>query len=335
MGYAILRTQKLKSPVAVQRSLKHAMREQDTPNADPVKTADNTHFGASTVDEAIRLFNERLPQTYRKDAVLCIEYLVTASPADMAGKSRSQQDAYLMDALGWLQARHGPENVFYAGIHRDEITPHLYAYVVPRDGERLNCRKWLGGSKALSQMQTEFAETIGRPHGLERGIERSRARHVSIREFYSRINAPTPDISCVPDLPPPKVLETKRRYGERVYDHVKETVGPALRSVSAKLTQAELVTRDVQGLKQAVDDSRKAIASAQLAADAQRRHGQQKVERVETQLHELLELVLRGGAPLETRRHEMLAALAREVENRNRDRHDWSPDRGSGPEIDR
>jgi Plasmid recombination enzyme len=160
--------------------------------------------------------------------------------------------------------------VFYAGIHRDEITPHLYAYVVPRDGERLNCRKWLGGSKALSQMQTEFAETIGRPHGLERGIERSRARHVSIREFYSRINAPTPDISRVADLPQPRMLETKRRYGERVYDHVKETVGPALRSVSAKLTQAELVTRDVQGLKQAVDDSRKAVASAQLRTTSTR-----------------------------------------------------------------
>ena len=44
MGYAILRTQKLKSPVAVQRSLKHAMREQDTPNADPAKTPDNDRW---------------------------------------------------------------------------------------------------------------------------------------------------------------------------------------------------------------------------------------------------------------------------------------------------
>ena len=39
MGYAILRTQKLKSPVAVRRSMKHAFREQDTPNADPERLA--------------------------------------------------------------------------------------------------------------------------------------------------------------------------------------------------------------------------------------------------------------------------------------------------------
>jgi hypothetical protein len=81
-----------------------------------------------------------------------------------------------------------------------------------------------------------WEEGGGQKHDLERGIERSRPRHVPIREFYSRINAPTPDISRAADLPQPRMLETKRKYGERVYDHVKETVGPALRSVSAKLT---------------------------------------------------------------------------------------------------
>ncbi|MEN2472185.1 hypothetical protein [Burkholderia sp. GS2Y] len=43
----------------------------------------------------------------------------------------------------------------------------------------------------------------------------------------------------------------------------------------------------------------------------------------------------RGGAPLDTRRKEMLATLGRKVENRNRDSHDWSPYRDSGLEIDR
>jgi hypothetical protein len=339
MGYAILRTQKLKSPVAVHRSLKHAMREQDTPNADRTLTPDNTHFGAGSVDEALQRFNGRLPEKYRKDAVLCIEYLVTATPASMASLSRPQQDAYLMGALEWLRARHGAENVFYAGIHRDETTPHLYAYVVPRDGERLNCRKWLGGSKALSQMQTEFAEVVGQSHGLERGIERSRARHVSIREFYSRISAPTPDVGRAAHLPQPKVLETKRQYGERVYEHVRGTVSPVLRSVSAKLTQAELVARDAQGFRRAAEESRQAVSSARLDVEVQRRHGQQKLERTETQLREVLELVLRGGPALEQRRQTMLAALGRQVENRSRGLgrgrdidHD-EPDLDHGPKL--
>ena len=68
MGYAILRTQKLKSGIAVRRSMKHAFREQDTPNADPGRTPDNTHIGAKSVDEALARFNARLPEKVRKNA---------------------------------------------------------------------------------------------------------------------------------------------------------------------------------------------------------------------------------------------------------------------------
>ena len=53
----------------------------------------------------------------------------------MQGKARSSQDAYFRDALDWLKNKHGAENVVYAGIHRDETTPHMYAYVVPRVGK--------------------------------------------------------------------------------------------------------------------------------------------------------------------------------------------------------
>ncbi|WP_215765385.1 plasmid recombination protein, partial [Gluconobacter sp. P1D12_c] len=64
-------------------------------------------------------------------------------------------------------------------IHRDEKPPHLSAYVVPNDPDtgRLNCRRCLGGAKALNEMQTDFARVVGRPVVLERGIEGSQATH--------------------------------------------------------------------------------------------------------------------------------------------------------------
>lgn len=189
MAFAILRTQKLKSSVAVQRSMKHAFRAQDTPNADPERTPDNTHIGAQDVAEGMAAFNARLPAKFRKDAVQCIEYLVTASPDGMHAKDRAGQDAYFADALTWLRDRHGAENVVYAGIHRDETTPHLCAYVVPRDGEKLNAKKWLGAVNALGQMQTDFAEKVGKRHGLQRGVERSKASHTTIRQFYAEMQA--------------------------------------------------------------------------------------------------------------------------------------------------
>jgi len=215
MGYAILRTQKLKSGIAIRRSLTHAFREQETPNADPSRTPENTHIGAADVDEALANLNERLAtqDKVRKNAVLAVEYLITASPEDMRGKSRQEQDAYFRDALKWVEDKHGKANVIYAGIHRDEQTPHMYAYVVPLDGRgKLNCRSFLGGAKALSQMQTEFSQEVGQQHGLQRGIEGSKARHTSIQQYYSRVSKafePLPEVKT----PAPKVRPEPEKPG--------------------------------------------------------------------------------------------------------------------------
>lgn len=187
-NFAILRTQKLKTRTEVRRSLGHSFRAQETPNADPSRTATNTHFGAAGVDQALAKFDQAMPDKVRSNAVVCIEYLVTASPEAMHGKTRQQQDAYFSDALRWLAKKHGAENLVYAGIHRDETTPHLYCYVVPKDDRgRLNCRAFLGGAQALADMQTDFAAKVGAPHGLERGQPRSKARHTAVRQWYAQI----------------------------------------------------------------------------------------------------------------------------------------------------
>ena len=189
--YAILRTQKLKATGAVWRSLKHAFREQPTPNADPAKAAQNAHLGATSAAEAMQQVRARLPEKRRKDAVLAIEYLITASPEAMQAMDARGRDAYFNDALKWLRERHGGANVVYAGIHRDESTPHMYAYVVPLDEStgRLNARKWLGGhASVLSEMQTDFAEKVGARHGLERGIKGSRAKHERVSRHYGLVN---------------------------------------------------------------------------------------------------------------------------------------------------
>jgi len=190
MKYAILRTQKLKATGAVWRSLKHAFREQPTPNADPERAANNAHLGASSAREAMEKVRARLPEKRRKDAVLAIEYLITASPEAMKGMGSNGCTAYFNDALKWLKQRHGGANVVYSGVHRDESTPHMYAYVVPLDEStgRLNARRWLGGAKALSEMQTDFAATVGAQHGLERGIKGSRAKHERVKRHYGLVN---------------------------------------------------------------------------------------------------------------------------------------------------
>ena len=123
MQYAILRVQKLKSSAAVHRSMKHAFRAQDTPNADPALTPDNTHIGAQNVAEGMAAFRARLPEKFRKDAVQCVEYLMTASPEVMQAKSRTNKMPISGTPSNGSRNATGRKNVIYAGIHRDEKTP--------------------------------------------------------------------------------------------------------------------------------------------------------------------------------------------------------------------
>ena len=243
MNFAILRVQKLKATVAVRRSMKHAFREQNTPNADPQRLAENTHLGAQTVAEGMQKFNARLPEKIRKNGVLAIEYLITASPEAMQGKYRREQDSYFADALAWLKERHGADNVVYAGIHRDETTPHMYAYVVPLDDRgKLNCRHFLGGAKALSDMQTDFAERVGKVHGLERGIEGSKARHTTVSQYYAALVQAERPMKAITALDlEPKVLKktflhthTEDREGvaTRLSEEIEAHYGPALKEAA-------------------------------------------------------------------------------------------------------
>ncbi len=200
----------------MRRSIAHAFRVQDTPNADASRTPDNTHIGAADVGEALAKFIERLAtqDKVRKNAVLAVEYLITASPEDMHGKTRQEQDAYFRDALKWVEDKHGKANVVYAGIHRDETTPHMYAYVVPIDERgKLNCRAFLGGAKALTLMQTAFAEDVAQSHGLQRGIEGSKARHTTIQQYYTRANGAFEPLPEVKTVSPTKLRDEPEKLG--------------------------------------------------------------------------------------------------------------------------
>jgi len=185
MPFAILRTDKLKSAGSIGGSLSHTFRTRDTPNADPQRTHSNeVLIGGDSPDAVKATIAERLPEKRRSDAVLAIEYFIGASPDAF---NNQEGGDYFQDALKWLQDRHGAENVVSAVVHRDETSPHLTALVVPRDGDKLNAKKWLGGRAVLSAMQTDFAEQVGKRHGLERGLEGSRATHKTIREFYGEL----------------------------------------------------------------------------------------------------------------------------------------------------
>ena len=207
MTFAIMRTQKLKSAVAVRSSLKHTFRDQETPNADEALRENNVILhGANSTTEAMRDFRAKLPEKIRKNGVQCVELLITASHDVMMSKDKSEQIAYFQDSLEWIGEKFGgKENIINAGVHYDERTPHMYVYVVPLDEKgKLNCRKFLGGSKhVMSDLQDSFANEVGKKHGLERGLKGSKAKHQTIGNYYKKLNASISNVVfTIDDLTP-------------------------------------------------------------------------------------------------------------------------------------
>lgn len=193
MNFSIIRATKLKSFGAVARSGRHTFREQPTPNADPSMTPKNRVVGAKTTEDLKARLKHRLPETIKARSVLCIEYMITASPEAFkrhGGRLDDMGDGYFSDALQWLQQRHGKENVICSAVHLDETTPHLVAYVVPMTSDqRLSCRDFLGGKEKMKKLQTDFHAACGKKRGLNRGIEGSTAKHQDIKKFYAALNA--------------------------------------------------------------------------------------------------------------------------------------------------
>ena len=246
MSFAILRTAKLKSFGEIGGSLSHNYRDRSTPNANPQQTPNNEH-SLSSAELVMSAIKNKLPEKRRKDAVLCVEYLITASP-DWVGWHKSDEQKYFDDAKRWLEDRHGKDNVIATTIHRDESTPHMIAYVVPLVDGKLNAKKFLGGREKLSKMQTDFADNVGKSVGLVRGLEGSKAEHQTIKQYYANVNTAvkiSPDI--VLDIPEKKLLESKESYENRVFEVLDREISPILNKTASLQRQLSVMTNAYKG----------------------------------------------------------------------------------------
>ncbi|MCC0178523.1 plasmid recombination protein [Waterburya agarophytonicola K14] len=203
MPHAIARIAKLKSG-NVGASEQHTKRERETLNADP-KITNIRFIGQPDKSENRNLetiVRDRIgDQTIRKNGVLCVEMLLTASPEYFRPNDPSKAGYYKPERLAdfrtavhsWLDNEYG-DRIVRAELHLDESTPHVHAYLVPLDERgKLNCRGIFGGRQKLSQFQDSYANALS-PLGLERGIRGSRARHTTVKQYYAAVTK-TPDLT--------------------------------------------------------------------------------------------------------------------------------------------
>jgi len=187
-NFAIMRCKKLSGMGSVASSLQHCYRDRETPNADSEQTQYNQCYLSESTDEAMGRLRELLPEKRRKDAVLAIEYVMTASPEWFEAATPREQAKFFTLSKMWLENKYGKDRVVAAVVHRDEATPHLSAYVVPltEDG-RLSAKEFIGSRSKMRDDQTSFAESVSRL-GLERGIKGSQATHQTVQHYYESLN---------------------------------------------------------------------------------------------------------------------------------------------------
>jgi hypothetical protein len=190
MSKQILRVAKLKSYGEIGKSSAHTFREIKTANANPANVSKNAHsvLDGAAVSQGVK--NRLAGLKVRKNAVLALEFLVTASH-DFFDKRSGQ--SYFDDAKRWLEKSFGAENVISSHVHRDETTPHAVFYVVPVDQKgKLNARAFIGGAGRLSKMQDSFHTAVAKKYKLERGLKGSKATHTTIKDYYTRATAKAP-----------------------------------------------------------------------------------------------------------------------------------------------
>ena len=307
-NYAIMRCKKLTGMGSVASALQHCYRERETPNADAERTPENYCSVAQSADEAMGKLRELLPENRRNDAVLAVEYVMTASPEWWNEATPRQQAEFFARSEQWLENKYGNDRVVAAVVHRDAATPHLSAFVVPlpQDG-RLSAKEFIGGRSKMRDDQSTYAESV-KKLGLERGIEGSRATHQTVQHYYESINRGTrSQVSISPEALEPRVLRkgifTKdvedqaavaKRLSQAVNDGFAGTVAMASQSAqNAKRARELQKTMDSQQKRlQSVTEPFKGLSREQMTEilmmaqrfkqQNQEKEKQQRVER-ETQ----------------------------------------------------
>lgn len=276
MGYAILRI----SPRAISGTwamLRHALREVPVPNAKPGAELPELlagHGSAQAGMAALRGMVEdcKAARKWQKSIKPVLDVLVTFSRDDGQRLDKQQQDRYFRDALDFLNARYGAENVLCAAIHRDETTNHLQVLIAARhENGALSSSRLMGNRDKLSALQDDFYQTVGKPYGLLRGEKYTNAKHVPVRALYSAMNAGAEPPEFRPVPPELTIVERMRLNGYEKEQRERERQ----QAIEHNNQQRELLTRQAADGRK-LHPSLIAKQSARYRAAAQQADSAQK-----------------------------------------------------------
>ena len=189
--YAILRFQK-KTGGKLLNTQKHNERQKEryksNPDIDRERSDENIHLKTPSPGGYKRAVLERTEKAgcrIRKDSVMMIETLITASPELFREMSREEMMDFMTRAYTFVAERVGEDNIVSAVIHLDEKTPHMHLCFVPLTKDHRLCAKEILGNRThLSKYwQDGFFEYMHEQYPqLERGepAAETKRKHIPV-----------------------------------------------------------------------------------------------------------------------------------------------------------
>lgn len=193
--YAIMRVEKRKRSavyglqVEANRTVSDRGKDFAASDIDWNRTKNNYHFPCKNCGN----WNSRITAELkaagitkvRKDAIVMLDGLYTASPEWLKDKSQSEIKDFFEDCLKFHEAHYG--KVINAVIHYDENTIHMHVASIPlTQDNRLSAKTIMGSKSDYYKRQNDFYESVARDRGFDRCKQsdpKKKRKHLSVQDF--------------------------------------------------------------------------------------------------------------------------------------------------------
>lgn len=216
MSFAIARIKKHKS-TSLQAVDNHNRRLVSTSNCDPKKTFLNQRYSKDSTKSTKELVQEKLDslgiKKHRKDAVVAVELVLTASPEYFRPEDPKNYNHYDKNRMekwkkatsDFLKSKYSSQLIVEVNLHLDEATPHMHVILVPSVKKKRKkkqskkekdagcepifyesnglCAKEMFNRDKLVELQTDYAESL-KHLGLVRGKTNSKVKHQEVKQYY-------------------------------------------------------------------------------------------------------------------------------------------------------
>lgn len=295
--YAIIRHAKLRSLAHVRAAAKH--NDRTNPPKHIRKGADTAPVvllgpqGWKGVEGLLKAKIKGLDKTPRRNQVLMVEQLLTASPAFFkpdgnGGWDKDTLNTWKDNALQWIKETHG-DRLIQAVLHIEESSPHIHVFVLPVVDGRLCCREFTKRQN-LIDFQTSWAKA-NEHLGLRRGIRREGVEHKPLKDFYEHAKTPLGKIRPKPKAPELSIIQRAIPSGQA-----------ALRKYAEELKEWEewhakrMKTLEAKARLYAEDNARKEKEAALLAKERELKEEADRLLLKRTELEAVEALTLRSKA---------------------------------------